>query len=407
MRFDLRFTTRLASLFVCTMSSSSASILVRALLIASLSGCLSVEVVPRTREDAHVPQEAGQGDAAAPPLFDASDGHVEMPPIEPIEPTAPEPVACEAGVTAHCIFDLRDRHGFLSDSIDVRGDYIYWIDLGTEDERENYLYDGAIMRTRVGVWAREQLLGELDFYDEGARRTECVDLRVLDDYLIWNGCGDYVGGPTRYIRLSDPARAVHTLPDPPKFTRCTFVGAKALCYVDDELRSFDLARDSEWSVLARFDAVDDFYEALFHLDGALYIRFHDQSFRAELDEPEPRLVPLMPSAALLDVLPGPTLVAELPRQWIGVALDDETKPLAWTAVAGPGEYIGTRGAWFYWLERAKGTIARTRRNGEDEMVWSSFKWPTTLPRLSSRGMFTDLRNNAGMYAFRYEPLPPD
>jgi hypothetical protein len=387
---------------------------IRLLPFALLSGCLSVDIIPQAQPspsdasadaadaDAEAaPEDAGDAGIALPDAdLDASDEDAEADAEIPV----PAPITCEQGVTERCIFDLRDRHGSIAE-VSIQGDYVYWLDLGSMDARNNYLYDGAIMRTQIGSWQREALAEGLDFYDEDFRWLLCNTIRSHGDYVFWGPCDEQGGSASSYLQLSQAPRRVRSLPGVNDLWKCVFASDEAYCQMDDEeIKRRDLTLDGDWQSLGVSGAPQA------QADNTLYFRNTRTGVTERLDltsglaAPEP----LTPNQPIWDVLPGKILIGDL-GGWIGVARDDGSDRLVWRSVAGPGHYLGTHQDWIYWWEQgnAQMRLNRTRMDGSDQTLWAAFEfsYPLVSPGFSSRGVLIDLRRARTIYALRFEPLP--
>jgi hypothetical protein len=93
-----------------------------------------------------------------------------------------QPPACTKGISHECLFRPEGAHGALA-GVKTVGDYVYWVEGGTYDDRTNYENNGAIARARVGTWQREELANSLPLHSPFAHEY-VLDLRVAGDLVF-------------------------------------------------------------------------------------------------------------------------------------------------------------------------------------------------------------------------------
>jgi hypothetical protein len=306
------------------------------LVLLSSAGCLSIDAVPVADErdagtfhtiDAQVRDAAGDArssEAAVPGDAEPSDAGIDGSMAR----------ACSPDVRASCTFAMEDTRGTASPPT-VAGEYVYWTESGTTDANNNYHYDGAVVRVRIGTWLKEDVVTGLDFFDEVQRTFTRHTVLASEQYVVW---GDINDSEVSYAALVDQPRTSHTLALPTILQRCRLELGQMFCAASRR----GLDRDEDFAAISIDDAP---YDAIFPAGAALYLQGPYNAVRFDLASDQH--VVFAPAAMLIDALPDGRILARLADDRIGIAPLNGTMTPRWLAIAGPGEYLGARAGWVY------------------------------------------------------------
>lgn len=322
-----------------------------------LAGCLSIDAIPvESERDAGKPvsqRDSSVDDAATADAW-AEDSAVDA------EPDAGESLArpvCAPGVSELCDFVPSTENGRISHGT-ISGEYIYWLEHGTTDQYNNYLYDGALVRMRVGDWKPENVLSGLDMYNESSRTIITKYLRASSEYVVWS---DELG-PYDYLAQGDSSRTVRTGHLHVNFLDCRLVPAHLICTSTWDQPNFYRLDTQEMSRMGsgvgRVALVDSL---IYEENGRELVRTDlntglSWSFETNVE--------------LLDALPGDRLIVLLSDARLAVGQIESEETPRWHAIGGPGTYVGTRGEWLYWIAtNSPKEVRRSRLDGTgDELL---------------------------------------
>ena len=121
--------------------------------------------------------------------------------------------SCNPGSLSECSFAPQGTLGMLSPFV-LEGEFVYWSESGTTDARGNPFNNGVIARTRLGMWAREELATGLDFFDDDSRAFVAVQLATSANSVLWSSkqAAGYVSGLAQGPRIISRQRAWASVP---------------------------------------------------------------------------------------------------------------------------------------------------------------------------------------------------
>lgn len=352
---------------------------------------------------------------------------------------------CAAGSTERCFYEIASQHGPVISAAQW-GDYVYWAESGTTDTLNNYNYDAAFVRAKLGTWEREEVLTDVDLRHGGRRTVDNFQLFAQGDYLFWSWGSD----ESDYLALEGGAHASvrGKLVSP---ERCAVVDQFQYCAESDIVWRRDLAAGGlfESWYEGKFSFVlppaqDALYVGSYEQEGELTARIAridipsgtamtitripvvvDGIFfyieRATTPKANPMPLPPISRAPLRD------FVAERP---IGVLEDGllgagqvRGNAFTWRAIASTKNYFGQSDGFVYWWHESAGSdgdvniqLERVRPDGSDASSIahfphdvSSWRSVTEAPkRLSSIGAAIAVIEDPtrGQKAgFRFIPFP--
>jgi hypothetical protein len=148
------------------------------------AGCLTVDGIDRRDDEPDAGEPAGgdgdgdsdgDGDAAPPATACKDRGSYQISDIIVrgmkqacdgdlvcVESSCVPLPDCTPGYTGECLFTLPVERGALLHQPFAQGDYVYWFEEGNYDALDNYQFDGAMARAKVGTWQREELRSGMD-----------------------------------------------------------------------------------------------------------------------------------------------------------------------------------------------------------------------------------------------------
>lgn len=372
------------------------------LATGSLFGCLSIDAIPTRREL----------DAGAMTDAPSSSSQARAYPTK----------ECVAGESEPCLFWLRPQHGAVKSQRQF-GDHVYWVEVGTTDAFNNYTNDGAIVRTKLGEWKREELATGLSFWSERYADVHSeIDLTVSEEHVfwMWRDPPDY-GSQHLTIPgvLHRPVADIIIRRD-----HCAYL--RPYQYCEDRYSGVLLRRDastgepfSAWSTgpVHIAGASSRALYAFMRADSVL------RSWRLpDLTETVLRAVPARP---LLAVTPDDQLMSSLPDGRIGVYSDASEE--RWKPITEVVNYLGINGAWIFWSQKAAPTLrnvvddsytiqlGRTSLNGgrnealaeidHDRRSWDDYQDHTPEPGSLGFAVTIEALGPDGEAGFRFVPFP--
>jgi hypothetical protein len=256
---------------------------------------------------------------------------------------APAP-SCSQGELGECLFAPAQTHGKVAAYV-LNEDQLYWVELGTFDERANYLRDGAIARARLGDWQREELVSGLDFYDESRAELHHVSLRLKGSHLLLASASCCDEQHYYYSLIAS---------DPPQLDDVGPVGCvgverqywvSAGTLYTRALPPVAAPEPVIAGVPAGFECAD-FDQA------AIYLSRLSTTLRVTLSA-TPELRTVSTDTTLIGVFEG-DLIARLNSSWIGRGTFDEAGNVSWLSVAGgsAGTQYVLHGDFVYWYHNS-------------------------------------------------------
>ena len=376
--------------------------------------------------DASVEPDSGM---AGKPCFDRGEYKVSGVPYRGMRATCdgldvcidgfcvPEP-KCETGRIEACQFTPTDTHGkVVPNSAQLAGEHLYWLEQGGTDERSNPLYDGALVRAKVGEWEREELATGLDFYDENARKfLGSVQLKISNGFAVWSD-DSYRSRPIRALAIHEP-NAVPLDLMPAKLW--------SLCWSDGYLYRVDKTavrsqRFGSSSIETLVDTLQDGGTCVAG-DGYLLVTTGGDGYlrRIPLDAPSQIAKLALNSYPL--ALEGDQVWLQLADRWLGVADYQSATNLGPTSIAGPGTLLSLTDAYVMWQRestlksdgsnRSQVFLARSPRDGSgsQEVIAEAFDKSVTGSNTASwagsgsaAGVVWWVRNKLPIH---FAPMPP-
>jgi hypothetical protein len=316
--------------------------------------------------------------------------------------------ACAPGELGECLFSPLPWHGSVA-GYTFAGDYVYWVELGTFDQRGNYKDDGAIARAKVGEWGREELAANLDLYDEPSLQPYAVTLHATDAYLFLDASS--LGDELHFVRsLAEGA----TLQADDVGSRGCIAGD--MQYWVDERAVFVRSL----SDLVAHELTEKLPQAGFEcgavLESTLYLTRLASIVQVSLGD-DVQVLPLGSTATLIGVYSG-DLIARINTNWVARGYPDAAGKVSWLSVAG-----GTSGTDYtiadgllYWYRNSGGNgrqfevVLRGRLDGDgiQEVVaeaWDQVQPNDRAPRLAVGTQGVGWWPSVSDAPFHYHPLP--